>query len=90
MLEPASAVAEACRTIRTAIHFGAPKDRCRTVLVTSPASSDGKSTIAQLADEVVNGECLRPFETERIGRRGIRPSVARHGQPNTYPGRQNL
>ncbi len=46
MLEPASAVAEACRTIRTAIYFGAPKDRCRTVLVTSPASSDGKSTIA--------------------------------------------
>ena len=46
MLEPASAVAEACRTIRTAIYFGAPKDRCRTVLVTSPASADGKSTIA--------------------------------------------
>jgi len=41
-----SAVAEACRTIRTAIYFGAPKDRCRTVLVTSPASSDGKSTMA--------------------------------------------
>lgn len=46
MLEPTSAIAEACRTIRTAIYFGAPKDRCRTVLVTSPASSDGKSTMA--------------------------------------------
>ena len=46
MLEPASAVAEACRTIRTAIYFGAPKDRCRTIHITSPASSDGKSTLA--------------------------------------------
>jgi capsular exopolysaccharide synthesis family protein len=46
MLEPTSAIAEACRTIRTAVYFGAPKDRCRTILVTSPASSDGKSTIA--------------------------------------------
>jgi capsular exopolysaccharide synthesis family protein len=46
MLEPASAVAEACRTIRTAIYFGAPKDRCRTLHITSPASTDGKSTLA--------------------------------------------
>jgi succinoglycan biosynthesis transport protein ExoP len=46
MLEPTSAVAEACRTIRTAIYFGAPKDRCRTIHITSPASSDGKSTLA--------------------------------------------
>ena len=46
MLEPTSAVAEACRTIRTAIYFGAPKERCRTVHITSPAASDGKSTLA--------------------------------------------
>ena len=42
---PTSAVAEACRTIRTAIQFGAPKDRSRTILVTSPSSADGKSTL---------------------------------------------
>jgi capsular exopolysaccharide synthesis family protein len=46
MLEPASPVAEACRTIRTAIYFGAPKDRRRTLHITSPASTDGKSTLA--------------------------------------------
>jgi polysaccharide biosynthesis transport protein len=45
-LAPASAIAEACRTIRTAIQFGAPKERCRTMLVTSPSPSDGKSTLA--------------------------------------------
>lgn len=46
LLEPMSDVAEACRTIRTAIYFGAPKDRCRTLLITSPAPNDGKSTLA--------------------------------------------
>ena len=45
-IAPGSAIAEACRTIRTAIQFGAPKDRCRTMLVTSPSSADGKSTLA--------------------------------------------
>lgn len=38
--------AEAFRTIRTAIFFGAPKDRAKTLLVTSPAAGDGKSTLA--------------------------------------------
>ena len=46
ILEPASGVAEACRTVRTAIYFGAPKDRCHTLLITSPAPDDGKSTLA--------------------------------------------
>ena len=46
MLEPTSALAEACRSIRTAIYFGAPKERCRTIHITSPASGDGKSTLA--------------------------------------------
>jgi len=46
VLEPMSDVAESCRTIRTAIYFGAPKDRCRTLLITSPAQADGKSTLA--------------------------------------------
>lgn len=39
-----STVAEAYRTIRTAIFFGVPKDRAKTILITSPAPGDGKST----------------------------------------------
>lgn len=46
LLEPMSPVAEACRMIRTAIHFGAAKDRRRTLLITSPAIGEGKSTLA--------------------------------------------
>ena len=44
-LEPKSIVAEAYRTIRTAVFFGVPKDEARTILITSPAPGDGKSTI---------------------------------------------
>lgn len=46
LLDPDSDLAEACRTIRTAIFFGAPKDHCRTMLITSPTPGDGKSTLA--------------------------------------------
>jgi polysaccharide biosynthesis transport protein len=46
LLEPMSPMAEACRMIRTAIHFGAAKDRRRTLLITSPSSGEGKSTLA--------------------------------------------
>ena len=46
LLEPHSDLAEASRTIRTAVFFGAPKDRCRTLLGTSPTPGDGKSTLA--------------------------------------------
>jgi capsular exopolysaccharide synthesis family protein len=46
LLEPMSAVAEACRMIRTAIHFGVAKDRRRSVLITSPSHGEGKSTLA--------------------------------------------
>jgi capsular exopolysaccharide synthesis family protein len=45
-LEPKSIVAEAYRTVRTAIFFGVPKDQAKTILVTSPAPGDGKSTVA--------------------------------------------
>jgi succinoglycan biosynthesis transport protein ExoP len=45
-LDPASEVAEAYRTIRTALYFGAPKDRSKTILVTSPSVGDGKTTSA--------------------------------------------
>lgn len=44
--KPRSAVAEAYRTIRTAVFFGVPKDEAKTILVTSPAPGDGKSTLA--------------------------------------------
>jgi len=44
-IEPESSEAEAFRTIRTAVFFGAPKDAGRTMLITSPAAGDGKSTL---------------------------------------------
>jgi succinoglycan biosynthesis transport protein ExoP len=46
LLEPQSAVAEACRMVRTAIHFGSSKEPRRTLLITSPSSGEGKSTLA--------------------------------------------
>lgn len=45
-LESRSVAAEAYRTIRTAVFFGAPKDDAKTILITSPAPGDGKSTLA--------------------------------------------
>src|SRR3954453_16067622 len=45
-LEPSSDVAETYRTIRTAVFFGTPDRESRTILVTSPAPADGKSTFA--------------------------------------------
>lgn len=44
-LEPNSLVAEAYRTIRTAVFFGVSQDQARTILITSPSPGDGKSTI---------------------------------------------
>ena len=45
-LEPKSIVAEACRTIRTAVYFGVPNGQAKTILVTSPDAGDGKTTVA--------------------------------------------
>ena len=45
-MEPDGEVSEAFRSIRTAIAFGAPKDRCKTLVITSPTAGDGKSTTA--------------------------------------------
>ena len=45
-LDPRSVVAEAYRTIRTAVYFGAGENRCKTILVTSPEPGDGKTTSA--------------------------------------------
>ncbi|MBA7506216.1 hypothetical protein ES706_04897 [subsurface metagenome] len=44
-LDSNSRAAEAYRTIRTAVFFGAPKDEAKTILVTSPAAVDGKTTL---------------------------------------------
>jgi capsular exopolysaccharide synthesis family protein len=42
--ESSSVIAEAYRTIRTAIYFGAPQQHTKTILITSPSPGDGKST----------------------------------------------
>lgn len=46
LYEPNSLVAEAYRTIRTAVFFGVTQDQAKTLLITSPAPYDGKSTVA--------------------------------------------
>ena len=53
---PQSMVAEAFRGIRTNLHFSAPAERQRTVLVTSPRPEDGKTTVAcNLAMAIAQG-----------------------------------
>jgi len=44
-ISPDSREAEAFRTVRTAVFFGAPKGEARTILITSPAPGEGKSTV---------------------------------------------
>jgi capsular exopolysaccharide synthesis family protein len=43
---PRSPVAEAVRTLRTAIHFGLEGREAKTIAITSPSPGDGKSTVA--------------------------------------------
>ncbi len=45
-IDPQSAVAEAYRSLRTAVYFGTKDQQCRTILVTSPERGDGKTTMA--------------------------------------------
>lgn len=45
-MDSLSPTAEAYRTIRTAVLFSTPKDKARTIVVTSPAPGDGKTTLA--------------------------------------------
>jgi capsular exopolysaccharide synthesis family protein len=45
-LDSKSQWAEAYRTIRTAVFFGAPKNEAKTILITSPTPADGKTTLA--------------------------------------------
>jgi capsular exopolysaccharide synthesis family protein len=44
-ISPESREAEAFRVVRTGLFFGAPKGQAKTILVTSPTSGEGKSTI---------------------------------------------
>jgi capsular exopolysaccharide synthesis family protein len=46
LLDPSSEAAEAYRALRTAIKFGVPDGRSKTILITSPSSGDGKTTVA--------------------------------------------
>ncbi len=44
-IKPKSVIAEAYRTIRTAVFFGVPKGEAKTILITSPDAGDGKTTL---------------------------------------------
>jgi len=44
-MDSSSHTAESYRTIRTAVFFGAPRGEAKTILVTSPAAGDGKTTL---------------------------------------------
>ena len=43
--ESTSIIAEAYKTIRTAVYFGVPDGQAKSLLVTSPSAGDGKSTL---------------------------------------------
>lgn len=45
-LDPVSAAAEAYRSVYTSINFSLPPGQSRSILITSPAQGDGKSTFA--------------------------------------------
>jgi capsular exopolysaccharide synthesis family protein len=67
-----SVVAEAYRTIRTAVFFGVPKDEAKTILVTSPNAGDGKTTLvsnlaiamAQAGQKtlILDADCRKPMQ----------------------------
>ena len=70
---PRSAVAEAFRTLRTGVYFAIPENvSAKTILVTSPAPGDGKSTtasnlaiaFAQAGRRVllIDADCRRPTQ----------------------------
>lgn len=43
--DPTSNTAEAYKTIRTAVYFGVPNGKAKSILVTSPTPGDGKTTL---------------------------------------------
>ncbi len=96
-LEPQSAEAEAYRTIRTAIYFGVPSGQAKTLLITSPAPGDGKTTMvsnlaiamAQAGQRtlILDGDFRNPnqhkiFEIESDG--GLSNVLAGRGQLSDF------
>ncbi|MEN6338321.1 MAG: polysaccharide biosynthesis tyrosine autokinase [Phycisphaerales bacterium] len=92
---PDSREAEAFRTLRTAVFFGVPKDEARTIVITSPAPGEGKSTVvsnlaiamAQAGQKilVIDADFRRPtqhkiFELDRLS----------HGLSATLAGQMSL
>jgi capsular exopolysaccharide synthesis family protein len=77
LLESDSPAAEAYRSIRTAVFFGAPNGQAKTVLVTSPAASDGKTTLvsnlaitmAQAGQKtlILDADLRKPMQHEIFG-----------------------
>jgi capsular exopolysaccharide synthesis family protein len=56
LLDPASDAAEAYRTLRTAVQFAAPPGQVKTLVVTSPETGDGKTTlVSNLAIAMAQG-----------------------------------
>lgn len=84
-LQPDSHEAEAYRTLRTAILFGAAKERAKTLLVTSPAPGDGKSTLvsnlaiamAQAGHKtlVLDADLRKPTQHRLFGLTPERPDI---------------
>jgi capsular exopolysaccharide synthesis family protein len=76
-LQPRSDIAEAYRSIRTAIYFGLQGEPAKTILITSPSSGDGKTTvasnlaiaIAQAGRRVllIDADCWHPGQHEVFG-----------------------
>lgn len=76
-LEPTSDVAEAYRTVRTAVYFADRETHATKLLVTSPAPGDGKSTtasnlaiaMAQAGRRVliIDADCRRPTQHKIFG-----------------------
>jgi len=96
-LEPQSAAAEAYRTVRTAVYFGVPDGEAKTLLITSPAPGDGKTTMvsnlaiamAQAGQRtlVLDGDFRNPmqhkiFEVQQDG--GLSNILAGRGQLSEF------
>lgn len=74
---PGSFTAEACRTVRTALFFNAENKDAKVLLVTSPESGDGKSTVtsnlaiamAQVGQRILVIDCdlRRPTQHKIFG-----------------------
>ena len=71
-LHPTSPAAEAYRSLRTALHFGLPKQDSKTILITSPTAGVGKTTLvsnlgvamAQAGQRtlIIDGDFYKPMQ----------------------------